>query len=254
MKLISWNVNGIRAVVKKGMLDWLCDDPPDVFCFQELKAQAGQLDVDSLIPPTHHGFWNWGDRKGYSGVSAVAARQPEEVRFGLGVDRFDAEGRVIQLRYPEFTLLNVYFPNGQSSAERLQFKLDFYDAFFDYTEGLRARGERIVCCGDYNTAHHEIDLARPKANERISGFLPVERAWMDKFEGHGYVDTFRMFNQDPGQYTYWDMKSRARDRNVGWRIDYFYVSEELKPHVSGADILPGVMGSDHCPTVLELTL
>jgi len=170
----------------------------------------------------------------------------------LGIEEFDKEGRVLIADYDRFTLFNIYFPNGQSSSERLQYKMDFYDAFLEYVENLKSKGRNIVICGDVNTAHKEIDLARPKPNEGTSGFLPQERAWMDKFLGHGYLDTLRMFSQEPEQYTYWDMMSRARDRNVGWRIDYFFVNDAFSDHVKGARILPDVMGSDHCPVGIDI--
>ncbi|MSQ26849.1 MAG: exodeoxyribonuclease III [Dehalococcoidia bacterium] len=252
MKLISWNVNGVRAVHRKGLLDWLAAESPDVLGLQEIKAQEDQLDPALLQPLDYHAYWNWGERKGYSGVAVLTKQPPISVRMGIGVERFDSEGRVILAEYPTFTLLNVYFPNGQSGADRLLYKLDFYDRFLDFMEGLRAQGQRLICCGDYNTAHTEIDLARPKENEKTSGFLPVERAWMDKLEARGYVDSFRVFNKDGGNYTYWDMKSRARARNVGWRIDYFYISPDLLPSLARAFILPEVEGSDHCPLGIEL--
>jgi exodeoxyribonuclease-3 len=252
MKLISWNVNGIRAVHRKGFLDWLAAEGPDVIGLQELKAQEEQIEPALLQPLDYRPYWNWGERKGYSGVAIFSRRPPLDVRTGMDIARFDSEGRVITAEFPEFTLLNVYFPNGQSGPERLQYKLDFYDAFLDHLEGLRARGQRVICCGDYNTAHTEIDLARPRENQNTSGFLPVERAWMDRLEARGYVDTFRVFNQEPGHYTYWDLKSRARARNVGWRIDYFYVSPDLLPDLQRAFILAEVEGSDHCPLGIEL--
>ena len=252
MKLLSWNVNGIRAVHRKGFLEWLREESPDILGTQELKAQAAQLPKELLEPEGYHASWNWGERKGYSGVGILSREAPLRVRNGIGIERFDTEGRVILAEFPRFTILNIYFPNGQSSQERLDYKMAFYDAFLEFAEGLRAQGRNLVVCGDYNTAHHAIDLARPRENANTSGFLPIERAWMDRYEEHGYVDTFRQFNQEPGQYSYWDMKSRARDRNVGWRIDYVYVSSALMPTVTRAFILPEVMGSDHCPVGIEL--
>jgi exodeoxyribonuclease-3 len=166
---------------------------------------------------------------------------------GFGIERFDIEGRVIITEYPGVFVLNIYFPNGKKDANRLRYKMDFYEAFLEFAESLKARGKKLIICGDYNTAHKEIDLARPKENEKVSGFLPMEREWMDKFVAHGYVDTFRHFNNEPNQYTWWDLKTKARERNVGWRIDYFFVTENLLPSVSKAFIMPEVMGSDHCP-------
>ncbi len=254
-RLVSWNVNGIRAVLRKGFLDWLAQEDPDVLCVQELKAQPDQVGLELQQPlGLYESHFDWGERKGYSGVGIFTKRKPLHVSQGLGIRRFDEEGRLLQVEFDAFTLLTIYFPNGQSSEERLQFKLDYYDAFLEHVEKLRARGHKVVACGDYNTAHHALDLARPKANQKTSGFLPVERAWLDKLEAHGYLDTFRLFNKLPENYTYWDMKSFARDRNMGWRIDYFYVSPDLAPSILAAGILPNVLGSDHCPTTLTLAV
>ncbi len=254
-RLISWNVNGIRAVMRKGFLDWLDQADPDVLCVQELKAQPDQVGLELQNPlGRYQAHFDWGERKGYSGVAMFTKKPPLHVTTGLGVERFDSEGRCVQAEFDNFTLLGIYFPNGQSAPERLQFKLEYYDAFLERIEGLRAKGQRVVACGDYNTAHYAIDLARPKANEKTSGFLPIERAWLDKLEAHGYADTLRLVNKHPGLYSYWDMKSFARERNVGWRIDYFYVSPDLVPSVLDAGIMPDVLGSDHCPITLTLAV
>ncbi len=252
LRMISWNVNGIRAVLRKDALAWLAQDPPDIFCLQETKARPEQLDGPIPGLEGHHAYWAWADRKGYSGVAIFSREAPVRVTKGFGIERFDSEGRVLVAEYPDFTLLNVYFPNGKSGAERLAYKLAFYDAILEFMDGLRAEGRTVICCGDLNTAHHAIDLARPRENEGISGFLPVEREWMDRLEGRGFVDVFRQFNTEPGQYSYWDMKSRARDRNVGWRIDYWFVSDDAAPRVTAAFILPEIMGSDHCPVGIEI--
>ena len=247
LRMLSWNVNGVRAAARKGLLEWLSAAAPDILCLQETKAHPDQLGSRLAQPQGYHAYWDYPDRPGYSGVATLCREAPLSVRNGFGVPRFDAEGRVILARYPQFTLLNVYFPNGKKDAERLKYKMDFYEAFLDFTDGLRAKGERLIVCGDFNTAHNEIDLARPKENEKVSGFLPMEREWLDRWVAHGYVDTFRHFNTQPDQYTWWDMKSRARERNVGWRIDYFFVTGDLLPSVTSAFIMPEVMGSDHCP-------
>ncbi|MDO9333593.1 MAG: exodeoxyribonuclease III [Dehalococcoidales bacterium] len=254
MKLLCWNVNGIRAVMKRGFLDWLARESPNILCLQETKATPTDLPEELLKPPGYHTYWNFPEKKGYAGVATFSREKPLKVQNGFGVPEFDREGRVIISEHPGFTLFNIYFPNGKQSEERLKFKLDFYDAFLDYIEPLRLKGEKLIICGDYNTAHQEIDLARPKENAKISGFLPVERAWLDKLVARGYIDTFRHFNKEPGQYTWWDMKSRARERNVGWRIDYFFVTENLKSHLVKAAIMPEVTGSDHCPIVLVVTV
>ncbi len=254
MKLLCWNVNGIRAVMKRGFLDWLARESPNILCLQETKATPTDLPEELLKPPGYHTYWNFPEKKGYAGVATFSREKPLKVQNGFGVPEFDREGRVIISEHPGFTLFNIYFPNGKQSEERLKFKLDFYDAFLDYIEPLRLKGEKLIICGDYNTAHQEIDLARPKENAKISGFLPVERAWLDKLVGRGYIDTFRHFNKEPGQYTWWDMKSRARERNVGWSIDYFFVTENLMSHLVKATIMPEVTGSDHCPIVLVVTV
>lgn len=251
-KILCWNVNGIRAVARKGFLEWLGAESPDILCLQETKARPEQLETDLAQPPGYHAYWSSPERPGYSGVATFTRDVPLNVQNGFGVPEFDAEGRVVIARYPDFTLFNVYFPNGKKDAERLKYKMDFYEAFLNFVEGLRARSEKLIICGDFNTAHKEIDLARPKENEKVSGFLPVEREWMDRFVAHGYVDAFRRFSEEPHQYTWWDMKSRARERNVGWRIDYFFVTEDLLESVSGAFILSDVIGSDHCPVGIVL--
>jgi exodeoxyribonuclease-3 len=252
--MLSWNVNGLRAIVAKGFLDWLAQDQPDILCLQETKATADQLPAVVKEVPGYHTFWASGERAGYSGVAILSKRQPVSVRAGFGVERFDNEGRTQVADYGAFLLYNVYFPNGKASAERLHYKLEFYEAFLDHVRELLAAGKRIVVCGDVNTAHKEIDLARPKENEKVSGFLPEERAWIDRFLASGFVDTFRMFTGEGGHYSWWDYKSRARERNVGWRIDYFFVSQNLAERVKSAFILPQVMGSDHCPVGIELAV
>jgi len=252
MKILCWNVNGIRAVREKGFLAWLYRESPDILCVQETKAHPEQLSEDLQEPPGYHTYWNYPERKGYSGVATLTKEKPVGVQNGFDISKFDIEGRVIIAEYPDFILLNVYFPNGKQSEDRLKYKMDFYEAFLHFLEPLRAKGEKLIICGDFNTAHKEIDLARPKENEKVSGFLPIERAWMDKFVAHGFIDTFRQFNGEPKQYTWWDLKSRARERNVGWRIDYFFVTENLLQSVSEAFIMPEVMGSDHCPVGIIL--
>lgn len=254
VKLLCWNVNGIRAVMKRGFLDWLARESPDVLCLQETKATPSDLPEELLEPTGYYSYWNYPERKGYAGVATFSREKPLKVQNGFGMPEFDREGRVIISEHSGFTLFNIYFPNGKQSEERLKFKLDFYDAFLEYIEPLRLKGEKLIICGDYNTAHQEIDLARPKENSKISGFLPVERVWLDRLVACGYIDTFRHFNKESGQYTWWDMKSRARERNVGWRIDYFFVTENLKSHLVKAAIMPEVTGSDHCPIVLIVTV
>lgn len=252
LNLISWNVNGIRAIHRKGFIDWLQKEDADIVSIQEIKAQIDQLPRKLINIPGYKSYFNSALRKGYSGVATYSKKEPNQVINGMGIERFDVEGRLLRLDYDDFTLLNIYYPNGGSGEERLQYKMDFYDAFLDYTNGLVDEGHNLVICGDLNTAHKPIDLARPKENEETSGFLPIEREWVSKFLDNGYTDTFRMFNQDPDNYTWWSYRTRARDRNVGWRLDYFFVNDEFKSHVKDSYILSDVMGSDHCPIGLKI--
>jgi len=263
LTLISWNVNGIRALSKKviyqrkKLIGWLKETSPDILCFQETKAQPEQLSDNILKPAGYHSYWHSAERKGYSSVGVYSKTKPLEVNKSIGVEKFDVEGRVLELEFPNFVLFNVYFPNGKLNEERLKYKLEFYDHFVEYVEGVRAEGKSIIICGDVNTAHTEIDLTHPKANEDISGFLPIERKWIDKLISLSYVDTFRHFNKEPEHYTWWSVRNivkgvTARERNVGWRIDYFFVSQDLTENISKSYMLPEVSGSDHCPIVLKL--
>ncbi|MHA2358096.1 MAG: exodeoxyribonuclease III [Candidatus Heimdallarchaeaceae archaeon] len=260
LTLISWNVNGIRAMSKKVIYErvkfntWLNRTSPDVLCLQETKAHPEQLTAKLINPQGYKSYWNSGVRKGYSGVVTYSKIKPNRINIELGFEKFDVEGRFVETEFDDFVLFNVYFPNGKLSPERLKYKMDFYDFFLDYINDLRSKGKSIVVCGDVNTAHKEIDLSNPKANETISGFLPEERAWIDKLLSNGYVDTFRHVHGDiPNQYTWWSVRNiGARERNVGWRLDYFYVSDDLIARIADAYIMPDVMGSDHCPVVLKI--
>jgi len=252
MRILSWNVNGIRAVEKKGFIDWFKKESPDILCIQETKAMPEQVSPQLRNFPGYNIYWSSAERKGYSGVVTYSKEKPLDVNRGFGLDKFDNEGRILISDYKDFILFNIYFPNGKKNQERLDYKLDFYNTFLDYADNLKSMGKNIVVCGDFNTAHKEIDLARPKENERISGFLPIERAWIDTLIEHGYIDTFRYFNQEMDQYSWWDFKTRARERNVGWRIDYFFINKEFLPHLKNAFILQNVMGSDHCPVGIEV--
>ena len=251
-RILSWNVNGLRAVHRKGFLDWLLKEQPDILCVQETKAQEEQLPLELREFPGYNVYFSSAERKGYSGVGLFTKEKPERVSRELGIPKFDCEGRTLIAEYDDFILFNVYFPNGKASPERLAYKMEFYDAFLEHVDKLKNQGKNLLICGDVNTAHKEIDLARPKENEMISGFLPEERAWMDKFISHGYLDTFRIFVGAGGHYSWWSFRTRARVRNVGWRLDYFFVSQEFKDAVKSAFILTEVMGSDHCPVGVEL--
>jgi exodeoxyribonuclease-3 len=252
IRLLSWNVNGIRAAYRKGFADWVASTSPDVLSVQELKAQEHQLGQGFDAPDGYSPAWSFAEGKSYSGVATFSKQEPVRVEQGFGIDRFDTEGRTVVTEFPGFVLYNIYFPNGQSGEERLAYKLDFYDALLDHARGETAKGKKLIVCGDYNTAHEDIDLARSKENEKNSGFLRVERDWLDRWEAEGFVDTFRHYNAEPDWYSYWDQKSRARDRNVGWRIDYFFVHRSAMDAVTGVAIHTNVMGSDHCPIELRL--
>lgn len=252
MKLISWNVNGIRSAYDKGLINWIKKEQPDILCLQETKASPEQLKLELREIEGYQSYFASASKKGYSGVALYTKTGPEEIGYGLGIEAFDQEGRVIVATYKEFILYNIYFPNGKASAERLQFKMAFYDAFLEIAKVQMNRGKKLIVCGDVNTAHREIDLARPKENEKVSGFLPEEREWIDRFLAAGFVDTFRARHAEGRHYTWWDLKSGARQRNVGWRIDYFYVTQNLAENVTDAFIQSDVMGSDHCPIGLVL--
>ncbi len=253
MKIVCWNVNGVRAAVKKGMLEFLERENPDIFCIQESKAKPAQLSEEVLNPSGYYSVWNSAERPGYSGVAIFSKKKPIRTELSMGVQEFDHEGRFILTEFEDFVLMNIYFPNGGMGDHRVKYKLDFYDQLLDIAERLRKEGKNLIICGDYNTAHKEIDLARPKENEGISGFLPIERAWLDKFVSYGYVDTFRTFYPElTDAYTWWSMRTYARPRNIGWRIDYFFVNKEFLNRVDDSYILQEVEGSDHAPIVLKL--
>jgi exodeoxyribonuclease-3 len=254
IKLISWNVAGIRAGIKKGLWKKMVEIGADIYCFQEAKAKPDQVEIDDKIRKDYLDYWNPAEKAGYSGVVTFTKMEPKKVIVGDRDNDWDDEGRVIITKFDEFTLLNVYFPNGKRDVGRLKYKMDFYEYFLKYINDLRDHGEKIIFCGDVNTAHEEIDLTHPKENELVSGFLEVERKWMDKLIKNGYVDTFRMFNKEANNYSWWSQRSGARARNVGWRIDYFFVSEELKNQVKSAFILPEIEGSDHCPVEIKIEI
>jgi exodeoxyribonuclease-3 len=252
-RIISWNVNGLRAIQKKGFVEWLVASGAAYVCLQEVKAELSQLDTELLEVPSYRLELFSAQRKGYSGVAAYYRQEPLSIEK-LGSAEFDQEGRVMILEYPDFSLLNCYFPNSQEGGARLDYKLAFCAAILEKCNELVSRGKNLVLCGDYNIAHQEIDLARPKENVTSPGFLPEERAWMDTFIGAGFLDTFRLFNPDPGQYTWWSYRSRARERNIGWRIDYHCVNQAFRARVLKAGILASVTGSDHCPVSVTLDL
>lgn len=253
IQLISWNVNGIRASERKGFSKWLNSQHPHIMCIQETKAQEEQI-PDKITETEYHTYFSSAEKKGYSGTAVLSIAEPENIETTFGIERFDREGRIIKAEYEQFTLYNVYFPNGKASDERLKYKMDFYSFFLDMMEKHIESDDSIIVCGDVNTAHREIDLARPKENEKNSGFLPEERAWIDNLLNAGFTDTFRYLNNEPDNYSWWDYKTKARERNVGWRIDYFFISNNMLKKLKKAEIMKDITGSDHCPVSITLEL
>ncbi len=252
MKIITWNINGIRAALGKNALAWAFDQKPDALCLQEVKAREEQLNEEQLAGLKLPFAWNAAQRPGYSGVITFYKHQPDEIIFGMGAEAFDVEGRVIQTVGSGCRLFNIYFPNGQRGLERLDYKLAFYAHLLKLCDRLYSQGENIIISGDFNTAHMPIDLKNPKQNEKTSGFLPEEREWVQKFLEHGFVDIYRRLYPEKVEYTWWTYRLNARQRGIGWRLDYFLVSEKLVPRVKDVIIHEKVMGSDHCPVELVL--
>jgi exodeoxyribonuclease III len=255
MKLYSWNVNGIRAAQKKGFLDWLATEQPDVLTVQETKAHPEQLDEALRNPEGYHTYWVSAEKKGYSGVALYSKVEPNDVKLGLGIEKFDSEGRTIIAEYDDFVLMTTYLPNGSRDHKRVPYKMEYKEAFLDYANNLREAGKSVVFVGDINTAHNDIDLARPKQNKKTTGFLREERDWIDKVVEQGYIDIYRNLNPElEGAYSWWSYRSGAREKNIGWRIDMFFISPDLRDKVETAEIHADVMGSDHCPISLTLSL
>ena len=255
MRIVSWNVNGLRSLANNDYWNtFLKGLKPDIFCLQETKANPDQLSENMLSPAGYSAFFSsCQTRKGYSGVALYSKIEPLTVIYGMGIPEFDLEGRLVGAEYEDFWLLNVYFPNGGQGPERLDYKMRYYDAFLAFVEKLHKK-KPVIFCGDINTAHEEIDLARPKENQENTGFLPEERAWIDEVIQAGYIDSFRHFHPNTKEaYTYWDMKTRSRDRNVGWRLDYFFVASELMKGIKKAEIHSEIYGSDHCPLSITLS-
>ena len=253
IKLVSWNVNGIRAVSKKeDFWSWFENDDSDIINFQEVRATQDQIPKKLASIDDFHKYYNEAEKKGYSGVGTYSKIEPLSVTKGLGIEELDKEGRVLKIEYPEFILFNIYFPNSGKEGSRLDFKVDFCNALLNQLVELKNEGKNLVITGDYNIAHNPIDVYNPKNCEGKSGYLPEERAWLDQLEEAGFVDTFRMFDEGEGNFTWWSYRFKARDRNAGWRLDYFFVNEEIKDKVKSAGILSDIYGSDHCPVTLEL--
>jgi exodeoxyribonuclease-3 len=268
MKIISWNVNGIRSLLGQNpsksfnkvskenkLFEYIENENPDIICIQETKCEAEQILEELRFPPGYHGnFSHSRGKKGYSGVVTYSKIKPKSVNINMGSDIYDIEGRMIETEFKDFILFNIYFPNGTSGINRVFYKIEYYDEIFQYIEKIRKKGKEIIVSGDYNTAHYPIDLARPKENEDTSGFLPEEREKLDMIVEMGYEDTFRKFCNEPNHYTWWSNRSKARENNVGWRIDYHFVTQGLIPAVKNSYHQPDIPGSDHCPVVLELNV
>jgi exodeoxyribonuclease-3 len=252
MRITTWNVNGIRAAFGKNAFDWVAEFKPDILCLQEIKAKIDQIDVEVFTNLGYQTILNPAERPGYSGTATIFTKTPDEIKMGLGVERFDNEGRVIQFTYPEFELFNIYFPNGGEENKRVSFKLDFYEQLLINCENLMAEGKEIIITGDFNTAHKEIDLKNPKANEKNTGFLPEERVWIDHFLNKGFIDVFRHLYPEKVVYTWWTYRFNARKNNVGWRLDYFLVTKGIRDKTMDIITHSDVMGSDHCPVTIEL--
>jgi len=250
VRIITWNVNGLRAALKKDALSAVLAWNPDLLCLQEIKARPEQLTEEQRNIPGYQVIWNPAERLGYSGVATFVREEPQEIYLGMDAPHFDIEGRVIRTRHPDFLLYNVYFPSGQRGRERVDYKLKFYAHLLEVCNALHVAGDNVIITGDFNTAHMPIDLKNPKANQKTSGFLPEERAWVGKFLEHGFVDVYRELYPDREQYTWWTYRLNARQRNIGWRLDYYLVSKELAPRVKDVIIHDEVPGSDHCPVEL----
>ena len=253
MRIISYNVNGIRAAIRKGFIDWLKTDPADIICLQEVKAHRGDINVAAFEALGFHTHWFCAQKKGYSGVGILSKIKPDNIIEGSSIEQSDFEGRVIRADFGEVTLINAYFPSGTSGEIRQAYKYVWLDEFLDYLNALKKTRKKLIICGDYNIAHKEIDIHNPVSNKRTTGFLPQERAWLDKFFAAGFVDGFRVLNKEPHQYTWWNViRPSTRLENKGWRIDYISVTENLKSKIKAVNIFPDAKHSDHCPTYLEI--
>jgi exodeoxyribonuclease III len=251
-KIISYNVNGLRAALKKDLIGWLKSVDPDVFCLQEIKAESHQVEEHLFEEAGYHCFWHSAEKKGYSGVAILSKQKPDHVEFGSGMEKYDKEGRFIRADYGDLSILNVYIPSGSSGEDRQAFKMVFLNDFQNYINDLKKSRKKLIIVGDYNICHQPIDIHNPVSNKNSSGFLPEERAWIDGFIKSGFIDSFRHFNNEPHQYTWWTYRFGARAKNLGWRIDYQMVSESLANRLKNAFVLNTALHSDHCPILLEL--
>jgi exodeoxyribonuclease-3 len=254
MKIISYNVNGIRAAIKKGFVEWVAENDFDVICIQETKAQPEQVDVSALHDLGYHDYWHSAEKKGYSGLVIFSKVEPDNVVEGCGIEKYDREGRVLRVDFGDLTLINSYFPSGTSGDERQAFKMQYLDDIFDWTHDLLKERSKLILVGDYNIAHEEIDIHNPVSNKKNSGFLPEERAWMTKWFDNGFTDAFRHLNPEQTQYSWWTYRANARNNNKGWRIDYQSVTNNLKEGLVSSQQLTEVKHSDHCPVFLEINI
>jgi exodeoxyribonuclease-3 len=253
-KIISYNLNGIRSALSKGLLDWLKASNPDIFCVQETKAHPEQIDQTLFESLGYHCYFHSAQKKGYSGVAIFSKTKPDSISIGCGIEKYDAEGRVIRADYGDLSVMSVYMPSGSSGEERQAFKMEWLKDFQFYIDKLKEERKKLIICGDYNICHQAIDIHNPIANAKTSGFLPEERAWIDNFMKSGFIDTFRHFNQQPHHYSWWSYRANSREKNLGWRIDYNLASDNLKAMIKNAHILPEAKHSDHCPVSLELEI
>lgn len=252
MKILSYNVNGIRAAMNKGFADWLAKENPDIIGIQELKAHENQVETQVFKDLGYNLYWFPAEKKGYSGVAIFSKSTPKNVKYGMGLEKYDQEGRIIQADFEDFSFLSAYFPSGTTGDIRQDFKYEFLDDIFGYMQDLREENPNLILSGDYNICHKPIDIHNPVSNKNSSGFLPEERAWMDKFTESGFIDTFRHFNKDPHQYSWWSYRANARNKNLGWRIDYHMATQAMESRLKSANILQDVIHSDHCPIALEI--
>ena len=253
MKIITYNLNGIRAAMSKGLIDWISQVSPDVLCVQEIKANPEQVGVFEFEELGYHHYWYPAQKKGYSGVAIFTKQKPKHIEYGCGIKEYDDEGRILRIDFEEFSVMSIYHPSGSSGDLRQAFKMEWLGAFLNYINQLKATYPKLVICGDFNICHKAIDIHNPKSNANTSGFLPEEREWMEQFINSGFVDSFRYFNQEPHQYSWWSYRAGSRAKNLGWRIDYNFVTDNLKNRISRSVILPSAIHSDHCPVLLEMS-